>query len=71
MVGIGFPFLIINPNIIEIILAFGLFRFFDIIKPWPISYIEKRFPDHWGIMLDDVLAGIFAMLVLCILQVWL
>lgn len=71
VVGIGFPFLVINPNILEVILAFLLFRFFDILKPWPIKYVEQRFPDHWGIMLDDVVAGIFAMLVLCIVQVWL
>ena len=66
VVGIGLPFLVINNNLFEIISAFVLFRFFDILKPWPIKYIEKRFPDHWGIMLDDILAGLFAMIIMLV-----
>lgn len=71
VVGIGIPFLVVAPNIWEIILAFVLFRFFDILKPWPIHYVEKRFPDHWGIMLDDIVAGIFSLIVLMVIKVWL
>ena len=41
-----------------LILAFLIFRIFDILKPWPIKRIET-FPKGWGIMLDDVLAGIY------------
>jgi phosphatidylglycerophosphatase A len=40
-------------------LAFALFRFFDIIKPWPIRKLE-RLPGGWGIMADDVGAGLAA-----------
>jgi phosphatidylglycerophosphatase A len=40
-------------------LAFALFRFFDIIKPWPIRRLEKL-PGGWGIMADDVGAGLAA-----------
>ena len=40
-------------------LAFALFRFFDIIKPWPIRGLE-RLPGGWGIMADDVGAGLAA-----------
>ena len=40
-------------------LAFALFRFFDIIKPWPIRRLE-RLPGGWGIMGDDVAAGLAA-----------
>lgn len=64
VVGQGIPFLVISPSWPEILGAFLLFRFFDILKPWPINWVERRFPDRWGIMLDDVLAGIFACLVL-------
>ena len=39
--------------------AFALFRFFDIIKPWPIRKLE-RLPGGWGIMADDVGAGLAA-----------
>jgi phosphatidylglycerophosphatase A len=47
-------------------LAFGLFRLFDIAKPWPIREIDHGMRGGTGIMLDDVLAGIFAGLVLIV-----
>ena len=45
-------------------LAFGLFRFFDIVKPWPVRWADKNIGGATGIMLDDILAGIWAALVL-------
>jgi phosphatidylglycerophosphatase A len=48
--------------------AFLLFRFFDILKPWPIRQIEKRLGGGLGIMFDDVIAAFYAMLVLAGLQ---
>ncbi|MFT4998879.1 MAG: phosphatidylglycerophosphatase A, partial [Flavobacteriales bacterium] len=45
-------------------LAFVLFRFFDILKPWPISWLDKHMHGGFGIMIDDVAAGIFAWLCL-------
>ena len=50
--------------------AFAAFRLFDIVKPWPIRQIEKRFGGGLGIMLDDVLAALYAMLALAAIQ-WL
>jgi len=47
-------------------LAFVLFRVFDIAKPWPIREVRSRNDRRAGIMLDDVLAGIFAALVLLV-----
>ncbi|MGB0747701.1 MAG: phosphatidylglycerophosphatase A [Magnetospiraceae bacterium] len=44
-------------------MAFGLFRFFDIVKPWPVDVLDSRVPGAWGVMLDDVMAGIYAALV--------
>lgn len=41
-------------------LGFGLFRLFDIWKPWPIRAIDRQVHGGLGIMLDDVLAGLFA-----------
>lgn len=64
VVGQGIPFLVMSPNPLEIAAAFLLFRFFDILKPWPIKAIEHRFRDRWGIMIDDVVAGIFAMIII-------
>ena len=45
-------------------LAFGLFRFFDILKPLPVRWADKNIGGATGIMLDDILAGIWAALVL-------
>ncbi|MDH5728961.1 MAG: phosphatidylglycerophosphatase A [Gammaproteobacteria bacterium] len=47
-----------------VIIGFALFRFFDIIKPWPINWLDKRVHGGFGIMIDDVLAGIYALIVL-------
>lgn len=47
-----------------LLVGFVLFRFFDILKPWPISYLDKHVDGGFGIMIDDVLAGVFAMCVL-------
>ena len=45
-------------------MGFILFRIFDIFKPWPISYLDKHVSGGMGIMIDDVFAGIYALLVL-------
>lgn len=47
-----------------VVIGFVLFRFFDIIKPWPISWIDKKVSGGLGIMLDDIVAGVMAALVL-------
>ena len=52
---------------VYLIAAFFLFRFFDILKPPPIKNVEKMFHGGLGIMLDDLLAGIFTNI---ILQIW-
>lgn len=44
--------------------AFVLFRVFDILKPWPISWLDRRVHGGLGIMIDDVVAGIYAALCL-------
>ena len=47
-----------------VVLGFILFRFFDILKPWPIKIADRRVKGGFGIMLDDVLAGILANILL-------
>lgn len=51
-------------TLIEVALSFVLFRFFDILKPWPIGWIDDKIKGGLGVMLDDVAAGIFAGIVL-------
>ena len=52
------------------ILGLIFFRAFDIRKPWPVSSAE-RLPRGWGIMLDDIVAGVYALIVLQIVRHWL
>jgi len=47
-----------------IIIAFFLFRFFDILKPFPIRHLEKKFKGGFGVVLDDVMAGVYASIIL-------
>lgn len=49
------------------IYAFVLFRVFDIAKPFPVN-ISQRLPRGWGIVLDDILAGIYALILLQIIN---
>jgi len=48
----------------SVLAGFVLFRLFDILKPWPIKWLDQQVHGGFGIMIDDVLAGIFAALVL-------
>lgn len=59
----GLPF---NPQ--TVLAGFVLFRLFDIVKPWPIRYLDQHVGGGFGIMLDDVVAAIFAAV---LLRVWL
>lgn len=47
--------------------GFALFRLFDIVKPWPIKWLDRHVEGGLGIMLDDVAAGFFAALILNLL----
>jgi len=47
-----------------LLLGFILFRFFDIVKPYPIKWLDKKVKGGFGIMIDDVLAGIYAWIIL-------
>jgi phosphatidylglycerophosphatase A len=51
----------------QVAAAFLLFRFFDILKPWPVRSAE-RLPGGWGIVADDAVAGVYAAFALAILR---
>jgi phosphatidylglycerophosphatase A len=51
--------------------AFVLFRFFDILKPWPIRWLDSKVPGGLGIMVDDVLAGIYALILIQLAVMWI
>ncbi|MDJ0739839.1 MAG: phosphatidylglycerophosphatase A [Gammaproteobacteria bacterium] len=59
------------PGWLWIAVGFGLFRLFDIWKPWPIGWLDRRVRGGLGIMLDDLVAGVFAAACLQLLALWL
>jgi len=54
-----------------VLAGFLLFRFFDVLKPWPIRWLDRRVGGGFGIMVDDLLAGIAAAAVLQLLVIYL
>ena len=48
---------------------FILFRFFDIKKPFPINFFDKKFKNSFGVIMDDVIAGFYVVLTLIIFMV--
>ncbi len=61
-------FIIFFDNTLLILLAsFLIFRLFDILKPYPISLIDKKMKNAFGVILDDVIAGIFSGLTLFVI----
>ena len=53
--------------IIFILLSFVLFRLFDIVKPFPINIVDKKMKNGVGVMLDDIIAGIYSTIVIYII----
>lgn len=52
-----------------VVLGFALFRIFDIWKPWPIRYLDEKVHGGFGMILDDIVAGVFAMAIIQIIWV--
>jgi phosphatidylglycerophosphatase A len=55
--GMAVTFLGVSFSVPAAIIGFILFRFFDILKPFPVGYMEKRFTGGLGVVMDDVAAG--------------
>lgn len=66
-IGLWISYLFLPQGIIWLLAGFGLFRLFDILKPFPISWLDKKITGGLGIMLDDVLAGLAALSILQII----
>jgi phosphatidylglycerophosphatase A len=63
------PLLWRSDSAVWIFAGFILFRIFDIAKPWPVSWADRNVKGGFGIMFDDVIAGIYAALALTILTI--
>jgi len=64
VVGQGLVLATVAPTVERYAAGFLLFRLFDILKPWPVSGVERRFRNGFGIMADDALAAAYAWLIL-------
>jgi len=62
IVGMLIVLFAVPPTFLYLLLGFLLFRLFDILKPWPINWVDRQVHGGLGIMLDDVLAGVMAWL---------
>jgi len=69
-VGFWLTMLFAPAGLIWLLAGFGLFRFFDIVKPWPIKLLDQKVHGGFGIMIDDILAGLFAGLSLLAISAW-
>jgi len=50
------------------VLSFLFFRFFDILKPFPVDYFDKNFKNYFGIIMDDLMAGLYSMLLIYLIS---
>lgn len=50
------------------VLSFFFFRFFDILKPFPISYFDKNFKNSFGIIMDDIVAGLYSIITIYLIN---
>lgn len=71
VVGQWLTLLAVTPDPLLYAVGFALFRFFDVVKPWPVSWADRRVAGGLGVMLDDVLAAGYAATVLYVLSSWL
>jgi phosphatidylglycerophosphatase A len=65
--GLLWTMIFVSPAIPAVITGFILFRFFDIVKPFPVRLLEDKLPGGYGVVGDDVMAGIYSNLVLQVL----
>ena len=56
------------PVEIYYLISFFLFRFFDIVKPFPVSYFDKQHKNFFGIIMDDIMAGLYTMIIIYIIS---
>lgn len=68
IVGVLIPFILIPVTPLNLLLGFLAFRLFDVLKPWPIYWLDRRVSGGFGIMVDDLIAGLFALISLLALS---
>ena len=69
VVGQWLTLTIVPPDLLYYMTAFFLFRVADILKPWPANKVDSKMKNGFGVMLDDVVAAIYAASVLFVIKV--
>lgn len=67
VVGLQYTLFLVTPTVVHVCIGFLLFRFFDIVKPFPVRWCERHLPGGYGVVGDDVAAGIYGSIVLLLL----
>jgi len=65
--GFQIAMFLVTPTLWHVFWGFILFRAFDIIKPFPIRLCERRLPGGYGVVADDIVAGVYANIILLLL----
>lgn len=68
--GILVTMLLVPFTPMTVVVGFLLFRLFDITKPWPVSFFDRKVKNGAGVVLDDVVAGLFARGFIALLMAW-
>jgi len=67
IIGFQWSMFLITPTVLHVFAGFILFRFFDILKIFPAGYFQRNLPGGWGIVMDDVVAGMYSNIALLLL----
>ena len=67
IIGLLYAMFLVPPTVLHVFIGFILFRFFDITKCFPACYFERRLPGGYGVVADDVMAGIYSNIILLLL----
>ena len=71
IVGFQWTMFLVAPTVLHVSAGFILFRFFDILKVFPAGYLQRRLPGGCGIVMDDVVAGMYSNIaLLLIIKFW-
>ena len=66
----SYDFKIFNNEFVKILLILLFFRIFDILKPFPANWIDKNMKNSYGVILDDIVAGIYTIITLALINVF-
>lgn len=67
VVGFLWTMFLVSPTVLHIFLGFVFFRFFDIAKVFPAGFVQRRLPGGYGVVTDDVVAGMYSNITLLFL----